>query len=170
MGADFQTNLFINNEYVPSSTGETLTIYNPSTEELVSDKVQVASEADVDNAVAAAKKAFPLWSSTPGPKRASIMLKFADLLEAHASSIGKLETVAMGQPVSVSTGSLKGAANMWRYYAGYAGKVAGTSFTPEGMGDNVYKIVEYVPLGVCAGICAWNGTHALAVRKFAVQT
>jgi aldehyde dehydrogenase (NAD+) len=165
--ATIQTNLFINNEYVPSSTGETLTIYNPTTDELVTDKAQVASEADVDNAVAAAKKAFPLWNSTPGPKRASIMLKFADLLEKHASSIGKLESLAMGQPITVATGMLKGAAATWRYYAGYAGKVHGTSFTPEGMGDNVYKIVEYVPLGVCAGICAWNGTHVLAAWKMA---
>jgi len=63
---EFQTNFFINNEYVPSSTGETLTIYNPSDDTLVSDKIQVASEGDVDKAVAAAKAALPSWSATPG--------------------------------------------------------------------------------------------------------
>jgi len=167
MGVDIQTNLFINNEYVPSSTGETLSIYNPSTDELVTDKVQVASEADIDNAVAAAKKAFPLWNGTPAAKRTAIMLKFADLIDSHASSIAKLESMAMGQPISLAKGMLKGAAAMWRFYAGSAGKIKGTSFTPEAMGDNVYKIVEYVPLGVCAGICAWNGTHILAAWKMA---
>lgn len=52
-----------------------------------------------------------------------------------------------------------------RYYAGYAGKVAGESYPPDE--DGTYKIVQYEPLGVCAGICAWNGTHVLAAWKMA---
>lgn len=90
-----QTNLFINNEYVPSSSGETLTIYSPNDDSVVTDKVQIASEADVDRAVAAAKKAFPSWSATPGVQRAKLMLKFADLLEANAEKLGKLESMCM---------------------------------------------------------------------------
>lgn len=55
--------------------------------------------------------------------------------------------------------------SLWRYYAGYAGKVAGESFPPDE--DGTYKIVQYEPLGVCAGICAWNGSHVLAAWKMA---
>ncbi|KIW25146.1 uncharacterized protein PV07_10810 [Cladophialophora immunda] len=161
----YQTNLFINNEYVPSSSGETLSIYNPNDDTLVTDKVQVASEADVDKAVAAAKAAFPSWSSTPGAKRASIMLKFADLLDANAERLAKMETLCMGQPITVAKGFVHGPAAIWRYYAGFAGKIAGESYPPEG--DGSYKIVAYEPLGVCAGIAAWNGTHALAAWKMA---
>ncbi|KIW96507.1 uncharacterized protein Z519_03576 [Cladophialophora bantiana CBS 173.52] len=161
----YQTNLFINNEYVPSSSGETLSIYNPNDDTLVTDKVQVASEADVDRAVAAAKAAFPTWSSIPGSKRASIMLKFADLLDANADRLGKLETICMGQPITLAKGFVHGPAAIWRYYAGFAGKIAGESYPPEG--DGSYKIVAYEPLGVCAGIAAWNGTHALAAWKMA---
>ena len=162
---DLQTNLFINNEYVPSSTSETLTIYNPSTDELVTDKVQVASEQDVDAAVAAAKKAFPQWCTLPGSKRTAIMLKFATLLESHAHSIAALECAAMGQPITLATYIVRTAAAIWTYYAGYAGKIKGESYPPDA--DGMYKIVEYVPLGVCAGICAWNGTHAIAAWKMA---
>jgi aldehyde dehydrogenase (NAD+) len=54
---------------------------------------------------------------------------------------------------------------LWRYYAGYAGKVAGESYPPDE--DGTYKIVQYEPLGVCAGICAWNGSHVLAAWKMA---
>lgn len=66
----YQTNLFINGKYVPSSSGETLTIYSPNDDSLVTDKVQAASEQDVDAAVAAAKAAFPGWRDTAGRKYA----------------------------------------------------------------------------------------------------
>ena len=152
-------------QYVPSSTGETLTIYNPNDDSLVTDKVQVASEADIDNAVAAAKAAFPKWRDTAGAQRAKCMLKFADLLEANAERLAKLESIAMGQPISLAVRMIQGPAAIWRYYAGYAGKIAGESYPPEQ--DGTYKIVAYEPLGVCAGICAWNGTHVLAAWKMA---
>jgi aldehyde dehydrogenase (NAD+) len=85
-----QTNLFINGSYVPSSTGETLTIHNPADDSLVSDKVQVASEADVDRAVDAARAAFPAWRDLAGHKRAACMFKFAELLEREAGRLAGL--------------------------------------------------------------------------------
>jgi aldehyde dehydrogenase (NAD+) len=88
--APLQTNLFINNSYVSSSTGETLTIYSPTDDSLVSDQVQVASEADVDRAVAAARAAFPAWRDTAGHKRAKCMFKFAELLEREAGRLAEL--------------------------------------------------------------------------------
>ena len=150
---------------MPSSTGETLTIYNPNDDSLVTDKVQVASEADIDKAVAAAKAAFPKWRDTPGAKRAQIMLKFADLLDSNAERLAKLETIAMGQPVSLAVRMIQGPAALWRYYAGYADKIAGESYPPQQ--DGSFKIILQEPLGVCAGICAWNGTHVLAAWKIA---
>ncbi|KAK5166889.1 uncharacterized protein LTR77_007618 [Saxophila tyrrhenica] len=160
-----QTNLFINGEYRPSSSGETLSVHNPSDDSLVTDKVQVASEKDIDDAVAGAKAAFPKWRETAGHKRAAIMLKFADLLEKNVDKLAKLESMAMGQPITVAKAMIKGPAALWRYYAGYAGKVSGETFPPDE--DGTYKIVQYEPLGVCAGICAWNGTHVLAAWKMA---
>ena len=88
--ADLQTNLFINGAYSPSSTGETLTIYSPVDDSLVSDKVQVASEADVDRAVEAARAAFPAWRDTAGHKRAACMFKFAEILEREAERLAGL--------------------------------------------------------------------------------
>lgn len=87
-----QTSLFINNAYVPStlSSGETLTIHNPSDDSLVTDKVAIASEADVDRAVEAARNAFPAWRDTAGQKRAACMLRFAELLEREAGRLAEL--------------------------------------------------------------------------------
>ncbi|WPH02462.1 Hypothetical protein R9X50_00532600 [Acrodontium crateriforme] len=161
----FETRLFINGEYVESSSGEYLTIRNPTDDTLVSDKIHAASEVDVDNAVAAAKAAFPKWRDTAGHKRAAIMLKFADLLEKNVDMLASLESRAMGQPISLAKRMILGPAALWRYYAGYAGKVSGESFPPDE--DGTYKIVQYEPLGVCAGISAWNGTHVLSAWKIA---
>ena len=90
MAPPIQTNLFINGEYVPSSTGETLAIYSPVDDSLVSDEVQIATEADVDRAVAAARAAFPAWRDTAGHKRAKCMLKFAEILERESERLAGL--------------------------------------------------------------------------------
>ena len=82
------------------------------------------------------------------------MLKFASLLEANVDKLARLESAAMGQPISVAKKFILGPVALWQYYAGLAGKVAGESFPPDE--DGTYKIVQYEPLGVCAGICAWN--------------
>jgi aldehyde dehydrogenase (NAD+) len=129
----------------------------------VSDKIQVASEGDVDKAVAAAKAALPSWSAKPGSERAAIMLKFAELLEKNAAKIAKLESIAMGQPIGVATKFTALPASYWRYFAGFADKITGESFPPDG--DGMFKIVSYEPLGVCAGIAAWNATPLLFTWK-----
>jgi len=128
--------------------------------------MHAASEADVDKAVAAAKAALPKWKSTSGFQRTAIMLKFADLLEANIDKLAHYESIAMGQPITLAKRMILGPIALWRYYAGYAGKVAGESYPPDGP-DGTYKMVQYEPLGVCAGICAWNGSNVLAAWKMA---
>ncbi|KAF2208415.1 hypothetical protein CERZMDRAFT_101482 [Cercospora zeae-maydis SCOH1-5] len=161
----YETRLFINGQYVDSSSSERLSVYNPDTEDLVTDQIQVAAPQDVDNAVAAAKKAFPKWRTTATAARRTMMLKFADLLEAESEELARLESICMGQPLTLAKAFVDGAVEYWRYYAGFCGKVAGESFPPDE--DGTYKIVQYEPLGVCAGINAWNGTHILAAWKMA---
>lgn len=97
-----------------------------------------------------------------------MMTRFADLLQSNAEQLSHLEAIAMGQPVTLATRMIHSAAAVWRYYAGYAGKVGGETYAPDGVDvDGTYKIVQYEPLGVCAGICAWNATHILSAWKLA---
>jgi acyl-CoA reductase-like NAD-dependent aldehyde dehydrogenase len=63
----------------------------------------------------------------------------------------------MGQPITLAKRMILGPAATWRYYAGYAGKVAGESYPPDG--DGTYKIVQYEPLG------KWIFSPDLAVGK-----
>lgn len=108
-----------------------MTIYDPKDDSLITDKVAVASQADVNKAVNAAKKAFPEWRDTAGHKRAAIMQRFADLMEQNVDKLAQLESSAMGQPVSLAKRMILGPAALWRYYAGHAGKIAGESFPPD---------------------------------------
>ena len=141
-------------------------IVNPADDSIVTSDVQVAGEEDIDLAVEAATKAFKgEWSKFTGAQRAKCMNKFADLLEENAGEIGKLETIAMGQPISISTQFAAMPASYWRYYAGWCDKLGGEMFPEDG--DQSYKIVRYDPLGVCAGIAAWNASILFTSWKIA---
>ncbi|KAH7057380.1 aldehyde dehydrogenase [Macrophomina phaseolina] len=162
-----KTQLFINNEYIDAKSKEVFSVYNPADESLVTDAVQVAGPEDVDAAVDGALKAFKSgpWRNYTAAQRAECMLKLADLIEEHAAELQKLETVAMGVPEALGPFVIKGAIDAWRYYAGWAGKIPGQTFPSENGGP--FKIVTYEPLGVCAGISPWNGSHQMLAWKIA---
>lgn len=149
-----------------AKSGTYLVVRNPVDDSIVTDAVHSAGEEDVNDAVAAAQAAFRgPWSKMPGSERAKCMLKLADLLDENATSLMKLESIAMGQPIALAApmGGYIGAT--WRHFAGYCDKIPG-ELIPEGE-DKVTKLVRYDPLGVCAGIAAWNATLFMLSAKIA---
>src|SRR5271168_2675369 len=95
--------LFINNEWLPSTHNATLAVEDPSVGREIS-RIVDASKADVDRAVAAARKAFDdgRWSNLPPNKRERIINKLADLIEAHAAEFAELEAIDNGKPVGMA--------------------------------------------------------------------
>ncbi|KAF2457312.1 aldehyde dehydrogenase [Lineolata rhizophorae] len=160
----FETKLFLNNEYVDAKSGETLTVVNPHNNDVITDKIQVAGEADIDLAVDYAEAAFKEWRKVPSAQRSEPMKKFAQLLSSYSEDYSKLETASMGMPGML--GSMVGqlAVACFNYYAGWTDKIAGDTFPEE---DGAYKIVRHEPLGVCAGIGAWNVPLMLFCYKVA---
>ncbi|KAJ9501990.1 hypothetical protein H2202_002952, partial [Exophiala xenobiotica] len=150
-----------------SKSGQTITVKNPVDDSVVTSEVQVAGPADIDSAVAAARAAFKSgpWKSFSGPQRAVCMNKLADLIEVNLDELCRLESIAMGQPIIVAKTFIGLSILQWRYYAGFADKIGGDMFPEDG--DGTYKLVRYEPLGVCAGISAWNGTHVFICWKCA---
>lgn len=151
---------------MPAKSGTYGAVHNPYDNKTVSDKVHFAGKEDVDDAVKAAHSAYRgAWGQIPGQERAKRMLALADLLDEHAPAISYLETLSIGMPVAMSRmmGSFLG--SIWRYYAGFCDKLPG-EFVPEG-DDQFYKIVRYDPLGVCAGIGAWNASLFFLSMKVA---
>lgn len=134
-----ETRLYINNEFVTAKSGHTLPVTNPTDGSHVGD-VQVAGPEDVDAAVAAASAAYKgEWSKFSGAQRMKCLLKFADLLEEHGAEVAHLETISMGNPISVvKYGFYPIAANAIRHIAGYADKIEGESFKDDA--DGFYKV------------------------------
>src|SRR5687767_6657853 len=89
---------FINGEERDPREGRTEPILNPATGEEIA-QAPMSTEADVDDAVAAAKAAFKGWSETPPGERAHALLKIADALEENAEELSRAESLNVGKPI-----------------------------------------------------------------------
>jgi aldehyde dehydrogenase (NAD+) len=116
--------------------------------------VAQAGEADVDRAVAAARRAFPGWSRMAAAERGRLLLKLADAIEAHAEELARLESIDTGHPIRDSRRlDVPRTANTFRYFGGMADKHEG-SVVPVDPGFLNYVLRE--PLGVVGQIVPWN--------------
>src|SRR3954468_4264513 len=97
--------LFIDGAWVPSTHGKTIAVYDPSTGKRIASVVD-ASDADVDRAVAAARRAFDdgRWSGLPPYQRERLIAKLADLIEAATPELAELESIDNGKPRAMSQG------------------------------------------------------------------
>lgn len=156
--------LFINNEFVKSSSGEKITSINPTDETEIT-SVYSASAHDVDTAVAAARKAFkhPSWKEISPTDRGGLMLELASLVEKHAETLATIETWDNGKPYSVALNEdVAEVAGTLRYYGGYADKIHG-QVIDTGPAKLAYTLRQ--PLGVCGQIIPWNYPLAMAAWK-----
>ncbi|KAI9368843.1 aldehyde dehydrogenase domain-containing protein [Aspergillus egyptiacus] len=169
--APLETRLFINGQYVDAATPSRMSCYSPEDGALITDSVHKATKPDIDAAVAAARDAFQHWSGTSPAVRAKCLLAFADLIEAHADQLAVLEAACTGKPLAVFHGFEKPlACSVYRYYAGWCGKLSGESYPIEdatGTGAGMLKLTQHTPIGVCAAIVAYNGPIALMAFKVA---
>ncbi|CDW72210.1 betaine-aldehyde dehydrogenase [Stylonychia lemnae] len=160
------TKLLINGQLVNSSSGETLATYNPATEEKICD-VQKACQQDVENAVQAARNAFEngSWRRISAYERSRYINKLADLIEQNLDELIILESMDNGKPVSMARAlDFGGVLNTFRYYAGIADKIHGSTIPITGR-YNCYTRQE--PVGVCASIIPWNFPALMLAWKLA---
>ncbi len=148
-----QNKLFIGGKFVDAKDGATIDVLNPHDNSLIT-KVAEAKAADVDAAVAAAERAFPLWSGMPAAERGKLLLKLADRIEAEADALAHLEAIDTGHPIrdAKNIDVLRTAA-CYRYFGGMADKFQG-SLVPVEAGFLNY--VSRVPIGVVGQIVPWN--------------
>ncbi|KAL6229378.1 hypothetical protein BDW75DRAFT_235257 [Aspergillus navahoensis] len=148
--------LFLNNEWVQGG-GDVLQFKSAKNgKDLDGPALHSANAADVDVAVANARRALNgPWGRFTGEQRGIALNKLADLIIEHTEEIAYFESICSGAPISFLVQSMPNVAAVYRYYAGWADKYQGDYFPPE---DGFYKLVEQTPLGVCAGVTAWNGS------------
>jgi acyl-CoA reductase-like NAD-dependent aldehyde dehydrogenase len=128
----------------------TIDVINPATEEVLA-ACPRASKAQLNDAVAAAKAAFPAWSGLTVEARKKHLGAIADIIEAHADELGRLLTQEQGKPLADATGEAKGLAFMFRYFSKF--DLAGKTLEE---GDKRKVELRRKPLGVVALIVPWN--------------
>lgn len=154
---------FINNAYQSSQSNEVFDVINPATAETLY-QVEQADQALVDRAVESALNGFRQWSSMTGMERSRILLKAVALLRERNDELAKIEVLDTGKPwqeasvVDVVTG-----ADSIEFFAGLAPSIEGNQ---QDLGGDFYY-TRREPLGVCAGIGAWNYPLQIACWKAA---
>ncbi len=166
MSETFRDRLWIGNEWHDAASGATFADVNPATGELLAD-VAAADEADVERAVEAARSALASkeWGGISPHRRAEILWKLADLIEANADELAEIETRDNGKPIFESRRvDLPSVVENFRYYAGLADKIQGDTIPVSGPFLN-YTLRE--PVGVVGCIVPWNFPLSLAAWKVA---
>jgi acyl-CoA reductase-like NAD-dependent aldehyde dehydrogenase len=164
--SDLETKpMLIDGQWVQAASGESFETVNPTNGQVIA-RVAAGDAADVDLAVAAARRAFddPAWSDMNPHQRTRVLLRIADAIEANADELAQLESLDGGIPITISRNLMAGAAETFRYYAGWPTKMLGT-VNPVDATVHCYSVRE--PVGVCAGIVPWNGPLTMAAWKIA---
>ncbi len=143
---------FIGGEWVESEGG-TMEVLNPSTGEVIAE-VQRSTEADVDRAVEAAKRALPDWLEKTPKDRMELLLKLADVIDENAEELARLESLNVGKPWWVAVDEPAVMSDNLRFFAGAARNLEGKAAAEYVEGYT--SMVRREPLGVVAGIAPWN--------------
>jgi betaine-aldehyde dehydrogenase len=154
---------FIGGEFVDPADGQTEEVVNPATGEPIAE-APLSTAADVDRAVAAARKAFDGWAATTPGERALMLLKLADAIEEHAEELSDLESADAGKPrKAFLEDEIPAMVDNLRFFAG-AGRCL------EGRASGEYtegytSIIRREPVGVVGQITPWNYPLMMAIWK-----
>ena len=156
-----ERDLFIGNQWRPGSTGQTIGLVNPATEQPFG-RAAAASAEDVDAAVQAARTAFDTgpWPRLSLQDRAAALLRFADALEADIEPLAEVVMRETGLPWKEGIGGTRSMTTMLRYYADLAVQIQLVE-RHKGI-TGVTASIEKVPIGVVATIVPWNGPISMA--------
>jgi len=160
--------LLIDGKLVQAASGKTFEVYNPATGTVIAN-VPEAEKADVDLAVAAARRAFDngAWAKIGPSGRGKILWKLADLIERDLEELAELESIDNGKPYAVArVADLPLTVDIFRYMAGWATKITGSTLPLSLPGEYLsYTVRE--PVGVVGQIIPWNFPLLMAAWKLA---
>jgi phenylacetaldehyde dehydrogenase len=164
--------LFIDGDWVASQSGETIAVIDPATGDQIATTAD-AGDADVDRAVAAARRALEEgpWATMLPAQREALIWKLADLIDAHCDELAELESIDNGKTKFMAKIiDVSGSRDYFRYMAGWATKIEGSTIdisVPPREGGRVSAYTLREPVGVVAQIIPWNFPLAMAAWKLA---
>jgi malonate-semialdehyde dehydrogenase (acetylating)/methylmalonate-semialdehyde dehydrogenase len=155
---------WIDGSVVESSSGRSAVVYNPATGEQ-SGAVDLASVEEVDHAVAAALAAFPTWRETSLSRRAEVMFRLRELVDANRKEIAALLTAEHGKVLTDALGEVARGLENIEFACGIPQLIKGDYSEQAAAGIDVYSIRQ--PLGVVAGITPFNFPAMVPMWMFA---
>jgi len=154
---------FVDGAYLSNDSGEAFDVINPATGKVIY-KVEVADEKIQNQAIASAQRGFATWSAMSPTQRSRILLKAVSLLRERNDELAKIEVLDTGKPwQEASIVDVASGADSIEFFSGLAPGIEGNQQAVDG--DFYYTRRE--PLGVCAGIGAWNYPLQIACWKAA---
>jgi betaine-aldehyde dehydrogenase len=157
--------MYIDGRFVEASNNQSRDIYNPAKGEVMA-QVPEATAADVERAIAAARREFDegKWPNLSAAQRGHILLKIAAAIRAHKDELARLETMNVGKPLYEAESDVDDAADTFEYYGGLANKITGevNPIAPKALDFTIKE-----PVGVCGQIIPWNFPLMMAAWKIA---
>ena len=153
---------FVGGEWVDALGGETMDVLNPATGEVIAE-VPKGTEADVERAVDAAKKAWSEWQDKTPKDRMELLLALANVIEENGDELAALESLNVGKPTAIVGDEISMMVDNLRFFAGAARNLEGKSAAEYVSGYT--SIIRREPLGVVAGITPWNYPLMMVVWK-----
>ena len=156
--------LYIHGRLVDATSGRTFQTINPATGEVIAE-VQAASQADVERAVESAAAGQKVWAAMTAMERSRILRRAVDILRGRNNALARLETLDTGKALSeTTTVDIVTGADVLEYYAGLATAIEGNQVP---LRESSFFYTRREPLGVVAGIGAWNYPVQIALWKSA---
>jgi betaine-aldehyde dehydrogenase len=156
---------FIDGEYRDAAEGKSSDLTNPVTGEVFA-TAPLSSDADVDAACQAARRAFNGWRDATPSERSLALIRIADAIESNAEELVQLEVTNTGKPIELTTSEeIPPMVDQIRFFAGAARVLEGKSAGEYMAGHTSW--VRREPVGVCAQVTPWNYPMMMAVWKWA---
>ncbi|AYD66632.1 betaine-aldehyde dehydrogenase [Achromobacter sp. B7] len=156
--------LYIHGRRTNAISSKTITTVNPANGAVLAE-VQVAARQDIDRAVASAQEGQKAWAARSPAQRGQVLLRAAQLLRERNDELAELETLDTGKPLSETrTVDIATGVDVIEYYAGMAAAVQGIQVP---LRESSFFYTRREPLGVIAGIGAWNYPVQIAMWKSA---
>ena len=158
--------MFIDGAWCEGRSGKVIEAFNPANGDLLA-TVPQGNAADIDAAVAAARKAFEgPWSKFTPFERQALLLSIADRFEAEWEDLCLSDTLDMGMPIQRTLGNSRRVLGMLRFYAGQAVSIHGHTI-PNSFPGEIYSSTVREPIGVVGAIIPWNAPIAGSIWKIA---
>jgi betaine-aldehyde dehydrogenase len=157
---------YVDGKWVDAADGERFDVFNPATGEVLATAPH-SKQADVDLAVAAARRTFDegdWWPGTPARERGRILFRAAEIVRREHERLARMESLDAGKPIEEGREDIGEVAFMFEYFGGWATKIDGDA---QHLDAERMFMVWKEPVGVAAGITPWNYPMMMGAQKLA---